>query len=137
MAKKRKATQPKETTERTQPSEVRKTITQQKLRSLLASAKAAQSNINEISGGLGSEIKEAVEKHHLHRKAFNVCKQANRMEPEKLAEFLDYLDHYLDISGLRDRAAKVQRLDMGEGEVEEDDDDKVHQFPRPTGAAAE
>lgn len=129
------------------PSEVRSATTQRKLRALLASARSAQNNINEIAGGLGSEIKTAVEKDFLHRKAFNVCKQADRMEPEKLRDFLDCLDHYLDISGLRDRASKVQPLDLRDPEENDDDEGdepaktrgrkKAKPFPNPKGEASE
>lgn len=123
------------------PSEVKPAISQQKLRSLMASNRRAKNDIAEIAGGLGSEIKTAVEKHHLHRKAFNVIKQGDRMEPEKLADFLDCLEHYLDISGLNERAAQVQRLalDDGEkgGEEEVEEDETVRRFPAPAGVAAE
>ncbi len=49
-----------ESDENVKPSEVRSAISQKKLRSLMASVRAAQSNITEIAGGLGAEIKDAV-----------------------------------------------------------------------------
>lgn len=155
MAKKAKAKKPgtkpvkrpkaqTETGGAAKPSEVRSAITQAKLRSLLKSARVAQKDINQIAGDLGAEVKNAVDKDYLHRKAFSVCKTADRMEPEKLADFLDCLDHYLDISGLRDRASKVQRMDFGSGEDGEDDGEgeeaagtNVEPFPAPTSVAAE
>jgi hypothetical protein len=45
---------------------------------------------------------------------------ADRMEPEKLAEFFDALDYYRDASGLNERAASAPRMDMG---------DNVEPFP--------
>jgi hypothetical protein len=135
-----------EATEAAAPSEVRKSISAPKLKSLLASARKATQNLTEISGSLGEEIKTAVDKHHLHRKAFSVIRQADRMEPEKLADFLDCLDHYLDISGLRDRAAQVQRMQFGPGggasePVGGDEDEDLGEgdggFPQPRGEAAE
>lgn len=143
MAKKRRAPLLDSETEAVKPSEVRAAISQKKLRSLLATAKRTQNDISELAGGLGAEVKDAVENHYLHRKAFNVCKQADRMEAEKLADFLDSLDHYLDISGLRDRASKVQRMNFGVAEEAEDEgedeggDRNVRAFPPPRGVAAE
>lgn len=123
--------------------DVRQMITPVKLKSLIKSARTAQKDIQEIAGGLGAEIKAAVESNHLHRKAFSVCKTADKMEPEKLAEFLDNLDYYLDVSGLRKRAESAQRLAMGDDRHEEREEDeggkggKVTQFPQPHGVAAE
>lgn len=121
--------------EAVQPEEVRQAISARKLKSLLSSARKAKEGISEIAGGFGSEVKDAVENHHLHRKAFRVIESADRMEPEKLADFFDCLDHYRDISGLNDRAASVQRLDLNEPEEEETPN--VKRFPAPRGVAAE
>ncbi len=126
-------------TEQVKPSETRPAISQKKLRSLLNTARRVQKEISELAGGIGAEIKDAAETNYLHRKAFNVCKAADRMEPEKLADFLDCLDHYLDISGLRDRASKVTRMDFEASDEAEDDDapGNVRQFAAPRGVAAE
>lgn len=113
------------------PSEVRQAISQKKLRTLLASTRSAKQDINEITSTLGNEVKQAIENNHLHRRAFGIVRGLDRLEPEQLAETLDCLDHYLDISGLRDRAASAPRMEMGE--AEEDGEDNVKQFP----AAAE
>lgn len=139
--KKKIASKPSAKTESVKSSEVRPSITASKLKSLMSTARSAQKNINEISGGLGSEIKQAVEKNHLHRKAFTVIRQLDRMEPEKLADFLDCFEHYLDISGLQDRANQVQRMDLRDGEEGEDgeevDKSNVQPFPKQTAVAAE
>lgn len=132
------------------PSDVRPAISQKKLRELLNLSRKAQADVDEINGGVGAAIKAAQEKHHLHRKAFNVCKSADHMEPEKLADFLDCLDHYLDISGLRERAASAPRMQLGDGETEEEETEteettgrrgrgngNVRPFPAPTSQAAE
>lgn len=95
-------------------------ISERKLRQLLKDARTAYKDMQEISGGIGQKIAHSVEHEGLHRKAFSVCRAADRMEPEKLASFLEALDHYLDISGLRERAASAPRMDMG---------DNVHEFP--------
>lgn len=137
--------------ERVKPSELREVISEKKLRSLLASARSAQKDIDEIAGGIGSEIKQAVEKSHLHRKAFAVIKTLDRMEPEKLADFLDNFEHYLEISGLNERAKSVIGMDLTSGEETEDEDggkparkprgkgkkSNVEAFPLPQQQAAE
>ena len=105
-------------------------ITPTKLHSLMKSARTAQKDIQEIAGGLGAEIKAAVENNHLHRKAFSVVKAGDKMEPEKLAEFLAHLNFYLEASGLRKRAASAPRLEVEGG-------GKVTPFPQPHGIAAE
>lgn len=106
-------------------------VGQRKLRELMASARSAHQDTREIAGTLGAEIKDAVENHHLHKKAFSVIRTADRMEPEKLVEFLDCLDLYLDLSGLRERAAKAPRLGL------DDDQTNVKPFPAPSSVAAE
>lgn len=135
MAKKPKKVKPdkKVPTDRVKPSEVSRQIGARKLRELIATACAASNDMREIAGSLGAEIKDAAENHHLHKKAF----AADRMEPEKLAEFLDCLDYYLDVTGLRDRASKVQRLPMGDEDENPEQADNVKPFPAPSSVAAE
>ncbi len=131
MAKKKaKASKSKaEPQEAVKEADVREQITPRKLQELMRSARVAQKDIAEIAGGFGAEIKAAVEKHHLHRKAFAVVKAGDKMEPAKLAEFLDCLDYYLDVSGLRKRAESVQRMEMGEEPSgDEDGESNVHSF---------
>lgn len=122
-----------------------------KLKSLLASARSTQSDITELAGTLGEEIKTAIENNHLHRKAFNIVKGLDRMEPEKLRECWEHLEHYMEAAGLNERIASAPRLTMGEGgddptelEADEAEQDKaakrkgnVRAFPQPTGEAAE
>jgi hypothetical protein len=117
------------------PSEVRASISQNGLKRLLKQARTTTADARSLAGQLGQAVASAVENDHLHRKAFNIVKGLDRMEPEKLADTLDCLDHYLDISGLRDRAAKVMRLGLGEGaegdeSEEEEDADNVVTMPR-------
>lgn len=133
------------------PSQVLKSISQKKLKQLLAHARSTKQDVDEIVGTHRSQIAEAVEKNNLHKGAFAMVKRLDRLEPGKLADWLDYLDHYLDISGLRDRAATAPRLAMGdadEGGGEAADEGEgtsrrrsaegaVRGFPRPAAVAAE
>lgn len=120
-------------------------ITANKLKRLMADSRAAYKDTRSIAGELGEKIAQAVEHDHLHKKAFAFVRMADRMEPEKLADFLDTVDYYRDISGLNERAAKVIRMsldddgqDDGEGDEDEDDQDgNVRPFPSPAGVAAE
>ena len=85
-----------------------------KLKALLTKSKSVSTEMHELSGSLGQAVANAVEHDHLHRKAFSITKTLHKMEPEKLAETLAHLDYYLVESGLRERAAKVARLPMGD-----------------------
>lgn len=110
-----------------QPARV---ISKTKLKSLLASARSTKADIDEIVGTHRAQIARAVEEDNLHKGAFAWIKRLDRLEPEKLAEWLDCFEHMLDISGIGDRAKQVQRLGLG-------DDDNVKQFPGPRQEAAE
>lgn len=107
-------------------------ISKKKLGDLLKDARAISADIKEQAGTLGQQVKEAVENNHLHRKAFTAVRGLDKMEPEKLAEFFYHFDRYLDMTGLRERAATAPNFWEGhDGEVE--DDENVTRFP----AAAE
>ncbi len=137
MAKKAKAKASKSKAAATDtPTDDRKKTSAAKLRDLRTAGRAAQNDISEIAGGLGSTIKEAVEKNHLHRKAFAVIKAGDKMEPEKLAEYLYHLDYYLEASGLRARAATAPAMIPHDDEAEEPQTN-VRPFPMPAGIAAE
>lgn len=150
MAKKKTAKVKKMVAEKVKPSEVRQQIGARKLRELLATARSTHQDVREIAGSFGAEVKNAAEHDHLHKKAFGITRSLDRLEPEKLAEALDALDYYLDAGGLRARAAKVQRLPLGEGAAGTEDEQRemplapanasggnVAPFPRPAGQSSE
>jgi hypothetical protein len=103
------------------PSDVVEQISERKLKQLIKDARTAYKDTRAIAEDFGQKIAQAIEHDHLHRKAFAVIKTADRMEPEKLAEFFDALDYYRDASGLNERAASAPRMEMG--------NDNVEQFP--------
>ena len=124
-------------------SEVRAAISAPKLKSLLKAKRGAKTDTGEINGRVVQMIAEAVEKHHLHRKAFGAIVHLDRMEPEKIRDYLDCFEHYLDISGIGKRAESVERLPLGDanetgGNDDEDDASEpaanVQQFPRQRAA---
>jgi hypothetical protein len=121
--------------EAAKPSDVSQQIGQKKLRTLLRAANDAHKDQREIAGGLGQKIADAVENEHLHKKAFSTLRMADRMTPEKLADWWDTLQYYIDVSGLAERAASAPRLRL-EPDAEEDDADKGKVTPiRPQQAA--
>lgn len=64
---------------------------------------------------MGSAIGNAVEHQFLHRKAHSHFRQLDKMEPEKLAEFLFHFFHYCTMGGIFERAASVRSLDLDDG----------------------
>lgn len=121
----------------------RPAISQNKLKTLMAAARSTNKEVAELTGTLAQKIAVAVENDHLHKKAFGVIRMLDKMEPEKLADFLDCFDHYLDISGLEKRAESVARMDFGPGEeaseasAEPKPRENVRAFPAPRSVAAE
>lgn len=61
---------------------------------------------------MGQLIGNATEHQFLHRKAHGIYRQLDKMEPEKLAEFMFHFLYYLNIGGLFERAASVRSLDL-------------------------
>ena len=121
MAPRKKKPAAEAETEAVKPSEVLTMITPKVLASILALDKRTKTAQSELAGELGQKIANACERFGTNRKALGVIRQLNRMEPEKLADFLDHLDYMLDISGLEDRAAQVQRLPMGDAPGDDDE----------------
>lgn len=121
-------------TEPAKPSEVRRMIPQPALRTLLNTCKRLSGKASEITGELGQEISTAANRHNFNRKAFNVIRMLDKMEPEKLADFVDEFAYMMDVSGLDKRAASVQRLDIDDGAKDGGDEDEV--VEQPTAEAA-
>lgn len=111
----------KEKPEPVKPSEVEAQIGKNKLRALLRAASSAHKDQREIAGGLGKKIQEASENDHLHLKAFAELRKRDRMTPEKLADYVDTVAFYMDLSGLTERAASAPRLRLEPGAEEEGD----------------
>lgn len=107
------------------PSEVSPQIGKNKLRGLLRAANDAHKDQREIAGGLGQKIADAVENEHLHKKAFATLRMADRMTPEKLADWWDTLQLYMDLSGLAERAASAPRLRLEPDAEDGEEEDKT------------
>lgn len=109
------------------PKKIVRQLTPEKdLNSLLRVCKNHEKNIGELVGSLREKIGYAVEKHHLHKRAFGMIRSLNRLEAPQLAAFFDHFDHYCDVSGLRERAESAPSLDLGdkpgEGDKTEEED---------------
>jgi hypothetical protein len=134
--------------EKVKPSEVEKGIGAKKLIALLKTSAGAYKDGRAIAGELGQKIASACEHDNLHRKAFATLRAMDRMSPEKLADYWDSLLYYVDISGIGKRAESAPRLDLSEGDGDENagqevsktvknGDGNVRPFPQPHGEAAE
>lgn len=96
------------------------------IKSLLKSGRSLKEELDELTSAHSAEVREAVDKKHLHKKAFGMVKMLDRLSPEKLADTMEHFDAYFESSGLEDRANSAQRLPMGDepttgaGDFEED-----------------
>jgi hypothetical protein len=102
-----------------------KMISPNKLKKLLTHARKAHQDGRSIAGELGAAIKAASDNDNLHKKAFASIKASDRLEPEALADYFAHRDYYEEVTGLRKRAGSVMRMDFGNGdgaEAEEEED---------------
>jgi hypothetical protein len=113
-------------------------ITQNKLNALLRSARSTQASVTELTGALGQQIANAIEDNHLHRKAFNMVKGLDKMEPEALAQTMHWFRKYYEMAGLVERENTVNTMAFGPGPAEpEAQPANVRPFRAPTSVAAE
>ncbi len=109
------------------------------IKALLRSGRSLKESLDELTSAHSAEVREAVDKKHLHKKAFNMIKALDRLTPEKLADCMEHFDSYYTSSGLEDREKSAQRLPMGEGPGEDDDNkpasDKVKKLAEDAGAS--
>lgn len=104
---------------KTEPKKIVRQLTPEgDLVKLLKACKGHEKNIAEYVGSLREKIGYAVEKKHLHKKAFGWIRQLDKMESEDVAALLDHFNHYLDVSGIQKRADDAPALDL---EAKEDD----------------
>lgn len=88
----------------------------QVLKTCMSRAGSIEASMTESRGELGAFVKKAEEEHNIHRKAFKLTRQLDRMDQSKLAEFLRHFDHYRDIVELDKKAG----IDLFEEKGEED-----------------
>lgn len=109
------------------------------VKSLLRSARSLKESTDDLTSAYATEVREAVDKKHLHKKAYNTIRMLDRMTPEKLADFMEHFDHMFEVTGLEERANSAQRLPMGDGPGEEEETegktDKVKKIAEDAGAS--
>lgn len=103
------------------------------IKALLKSGRALKENLDDLTSAHSAEVREAVDKKHLNKKAFQMIKSLDRMTPEKLAATMEAFDHYYTVSGLEAREKSAPTFDQvtnggegGEGkDADEFEDDKT------------
>lgn len=135
--------------EAAKPSEVQRMVPPNILKSYLRKAKKAKEDMSEISGTLGPDVANMVERFGTNRKALSVVKTAFSIKDnEKLADFIEQLHYLLDASGCNERASKAtgklgleggqngvdEEEETGSGETDESQDN-VATFPATRQAA--
>jgi hypothetical protein len=124
MARKKSSRVDETGTEQATSEDVVRQISANKLKRLMKERRTAKENSREINSTLGGKISTAVQHDRLHKKAFSVLGQMDDMSPEKLADFWDTLQFYVEISGIGARAASAPRLELVAGtDVEHDDEE--------------
>lgn len=89
--------------EKVKSSEVLEAPSEKQFTTLIRAVKGHEADKNEVLGGLGATIKNAIDKQHLDRKAFAIFRGLMRMSDKKLTTTLAHLDHYIEIGGLNAR----------------------------------
>jgi hypothetical protein len=117
-----------------QPQEkILATISKRKLDNLLRVCRTGGKDIASINGTIREEIGNAKRNDHLHTGAFAMIRKLDKLEPQELANFMDYFDHYYDVSGLHARAESAPRMQFGPGEQtggeEGDEEGEVNEPP--------
>lgn len=99
-------------TEKVTADETVKMIPAKKAKELLQTMRKGRRDQTQIAGQVGSEIKAAVERYGCNRKVIRLAHQLDGMEPEELADYLDELEYWLDVTGLKKRAESAPRFEQ-------------------------
>lgn len=121
MAKKTKTkTKPKKMAEKDRPTsepqlkQKASLIGVAALNKLLSRDAAMKVEVDSIVGTMREQIANAVEKQHLHKRAFATLKSINRMSAEKAADYWDTLCAYVDMSCVGEKIKSVGHLPLGD-----------------------
>jgi hypothetical protein len=98
-----------------------KVIDEGSFKKLVKAVENAEADKNEAVGSIGSLVANAIEKKHLHKKAFSIYRGLKRLSDAHLALTLSHLDHYREIGGLDERASRQMELGLQPGEGEPED----------------
>jgi hypothetical protein len=86
-----------------QPDEDR-FITADNLRDLLERLRRQQSRRTDAVSAIGSMVTDAIERQSLHRRAFKIFCQLDKLTDAELKSTLTHLTHYIDVTGMKARA---------------------------------
>jgi hypothetical protein len=90
------------------------------VKSLATAFDQMQTKSQRARGDYGEQVAEAVEKKHLHKRAWAAVQKERKMEPGELNEFYAHQDYYREKLGLLELAESAPPLDL-----EDEDDDNV------------
>lgn len=79
------------------------------LKTLASQVSRSQADMDTARGEIGSTMKNAEDKHQVHRKAFKQSIVLRKMDSTKLAEYLRHFDHYRQVFEL-DKLAGTDML---------------------------
>jgi hypothetical protein len=115
------------------PSEVRQVISEKEMEDFLRACRTTKEDMDELRGAIGGKTNAIVEKYGHTKWALGVCRNLDRLSPEKLAIELDDLEHLLEVAGLNERAKSAPSMDFAKGEDAGEEDgkmpDNVQRFP--------
>lgn len=99
-------------------------INEKKLKSLLKLKRTLSAEVGELTGNYRAELAQAVEKQNLHKKAYAMVTQFDKMEPEQALECWTHLTMYMDLSGIMAKIDSVAKLPLEDPPKEETGDGK-------------
>lgn len=153
MAKRGQSSESETETEVEQENRSTKPIPGTVLKKVISSLRHHQDEIDEIKGTMGGEVNAICGKYAISKKVIAAMRQLSKLSAEALSDYLLQYDHALSVSGLKDRAATVKRLPLGEsgdqaeqkngaegggdgGATAGGEPKNVTKFPAPAGATA-
>lgn len=121
----------------TAPNKVaRKVIAAERLKKLVRLCAGLLDESRTINGTIREKIDNAVEHEHLNKEVFALIRKLDKKEPAALYWFLEDFEHYLDASGLSDKADEVLDLiKSGKGNPPKVDFNKATRAKAATKAA--
>lgn len=120
--KNRPKEEPKTTATQAAVNKGYKLISQNNLRNLLKQCAGLKEDLDYTTGILREKIAYAVDKQNLNKRAFAELRKLNKMEAERLADYWDTLQAYMEMAGLMERMESVARLPLEDGKKTEDGD---------------
>lgn len=120
MAKAKDGGAEQSATEKAKDGKAIQLITERQLKKLLKNAEDMKEAVDGLVGSHREEVKNAIEKQHLHKGAFADVKRLSKIKSnEALAMHWDTLLAYMEMSGLMKRIESVQSLPLDDDKADE------------------